>query len=126
MQQVIQEYTDLFQDPSSVPPAREIDHCITLKEGLEPINVRPYRYAHFQKGEIEKQVQKMLDFGHIRPSTGPFSSPILLIKKRMVAGDFAQTTVHLITSPSKIVSPSQQWMTSWMNYTALHILLCSI
>ncbi|RVX01248.1 putative mitochondrial protein [Vitis vinifera] len=39
------------------------------------------RYAHFQKEEIEKQVQKMLDFGHIRPSTGPFSSPILLKKK---------------------------------------------
>jgi hypothetical protein len=79
---LLQEYADVFQQPSRLPPAREVDHCITLKEGTEPINVRPYRYAHFQKTEIEKQVQEMLDSGLIRPSTSPFSSPVLLVKKK--------------------------------------------
>jgi hypothetical protein len=59
-----------------------VDHCITLKEGTEPINVRPYRYANFQKTEIEKQVQEMLDSGLICPSTSPFSLPVLLVKKK--------------------------------------------
>lgn len=79
---ILHEYKDVFKEPSCVPPVREVDHCITLKEGTEPINVRPYRYAHFQKEEIEKQVQEILNYGLIRPSTSPFSSPVLLVKKK--------------------------------------------
>ena len=118
MQRVLKEYEDVFQEPSSLPPAREVDHCITIKEGTEPINVRPYRYAHFQKAEIEKQVQEMLDSGLIRPSTSPFSSSVLLVKKKMAVGDFVQTTVHLTSPPSRIVFPFRQWMMCWKNYMA--------
>ena len=44
---LLKEYADMFQEPSRLPPTREVDRCITLKEGIEPINVRPYKYAHF-------------------------------------------------------------------------------
>jgi len=37
-------------------PRRVVDHKIPLKEGLEAINVRPYRYPHLMKTEIEKQM----------------------------------------------------------------------
>ena len=81
MQNLLEEYVELFQEPNRLPPTREIDHHITLKEWAEPINVRPYRYAYFQKAEIEKQVHEMLNSGLIRQSTSPFSSPVLLVKK---------------------------------------------
>ncbi|KAH9780314.1 hypothetical protein KPL71_008031 [Citrus sinensis] len=82
MQQLLNEFEDVFQEPSKLPPLREIDHHIPLKEGTQPINVRSYRYAYFQKAEIEKQVQAMLNVGIIQPSTSPFSSPIFLVKKK--------------------------------------------
>ena len=82
MQALLEEYSVVFAAPTSLPPAREIDHIIPLKDGTEAINVRPYRYAYFQKTEIENQVQDMLNAGLIRPSTSPFSSPVLLVKKK--------------------------------------------
>lgn len=86
IQHLLQKFRKLFTTPSELPPSIEIEHHITLKEGSDPINVRPYRYAHFQKEEIERQVQTMLDAGLIRPSSSPFSSPVLLVKKRMGHG----------------------------------------
>ena len=82
MQALLEEYSDVYAVPTSLPPAREIDHKIPLKDGTEAINVRPYRYAYFQKTEIENQVQDMLNAGLIRLSTSPFSSPVLLVKKK--------------------------------------------
>lgn len=82
MQKLLQEFSEVFHEPSSLPPIREVDHCISLKEGIEPINVRSYRYAYYQKEEIEKQVHDMLNADLIRPNTSPFSSPVLLVKKK--------------------------------------------
>lgn len=45
------------------------------------MNVRPYQYPYFQKTKIEKLVNGMLHEGIIRPSTNPFSSPVILVKK---------------------------------------------
>lgn len=57
-------------------------HRVTLQPATAPINVRPYRYPHFQKNEIEKQVSDLLSVGLIRPSSSPYSSLVLLVKKK--------------------------------------------
>jgi hypothetical protein len=50
-----------FQGTHTAPSSREVDHCIPFKEGTEPVNVRPDRYAYFQKAEIEKQVLDIIE-----------------------------------------------------------------
>ncbi|KAL0537131.1 hypothetical protein IC582_026101 [Cucumis melo] len=79
---LLKQYEDLFSTPSELPPKRGIDHCILTAPGQKPINVRPYKYGYLQKGEIENLVEEMLQAGVIKPSHGPYSSPVLLVKKK--------------------------------------------
>jgi predicted aspartyl protease len=53
MQQIVQAHDDLFQPPTDLPPQRSSDHKITLLPGVQPVNVKPYRYNPPQKDEIE-------------------------------------------------------------------------
>ncbi|WVZ24709.1 hypothetical protein V8G54_003253 [Vigna mungo] len=82
LEAVLQKHYRLFRDLHGLPPPRDKQHCIQLKEGIDPINVRPYRYPHTLKNEIEKQVADMLKAGIICPSSSPFSSPVILVKKK--------------------------------------------
>ena len=79
---IIESFGSVFQVPTTLPPPREWDHKIHFPEGTRPVNVRPYRYPYFQKAEIERQVKEMLLQGVIRQSNSPFSSPVLLVRKK--------------------------------------------
>ncbi|XP_038685792.1 uncharacterized protein LOC119985573 [Tripterygium wilfordii] len=79
---LLAQYEAVFQKPQSLPPTRSTDHSIHLLPNSTPVNVKPYCYPHFQKSEIERMVQDMLKEGIIRTSTSPFSSPVLLVKKK--------------------------------------------
>lgn len=79
--ELLVEFGELFDKPSGLPPQRSCDHKIRLLQGTDPVAVRPYRYPHLLKDEIERQCTEMLRNGVIRPSSSPFSSPGLLVKK---------------------------------------------
>lgn len=51
-----------------------------------PVAQRAYRYSAAARDEIDRQVNEMLDAGIIRPSTSPWSSPIVLVKKKLIPG----------------------------------------
>jgi len=81
IQHLLASYDLLFNQPQSLPPPRTTDHHIHLLPHSSPINVRPYHYPHYQKHEIELQVDSMLQQGLIQPNNSPFSSPVLLVRK---------------------------------------------
>ena len=72
---VIDKFEDVFDWPETLPPRRSIERHIHLKGGTDLVNVRPYRRAYHQKEE-------MLTSGIICPSTSPYSSLVLLVKKK--------------------------------------------
>jgi hypothetical protein len=80
--QLLQTFSDLFQEPTELPPSRSCDHSIPLIQGAQPVNIRPYRFSPAMKTEIEIQVQDMLSKGIIQSSQSAFSSPVLLVKKK--------------------------------------------
>jgi len=105
--QLLKEYEDIFEEPRSLPPHRSHDHRIILKEGTSPISVRPYRYPVLQKDMIEQTVEEMLEAGVVRPSQSPYSSPIVLVKKKdgtwRLYVDYRQLNKHTI--PDKFPIP---------------------
>ncbi|WVZ00992.1 hypothetical protein V8G54_027061 [Vigna mungo] len=79
---LLHTYRLIFAKPKGLPPNRSQNHCIPLMPDVNAVRVRPYKYPHSQKQQIENMVQQMLDEGIITHSTSPFSSPIILVKKK--------------------------------------------
>ncbi|XP_028184664.1 uncharacterized protein LOC114371404 [Glycine soja] len=53
---LLHTYSVVFATPINLPPRRSHDHSIPLLERSQPVKVKPYRYPHSQKEEIEKLV----------------------------------------------------------------------
>ncbi|XP_010451702.1 PREDICTED: uncharacterized protein LOC104733865 [Camelina sativa] len=82
IQKLLHRYKKVFQLPQGLPPSIEREHAITLQQGTAPIKARPYRYSFTQKNEMEKLIREMLEAEIIRQSISPYSSPVLLVKKK--------------------------------------------
>ncbi|XP_061340171.1 uncharacterized protein LOC133286737 [Gastrolobium bilobum] len=78
---VLLQYQKVFELPKALPPCRDLTHAIPLVDESQAVKVRPYRYPHHQKEEIERQVTELLKSGWIQQSHSAFSSPVLLVRK---------------------------------------------
>ncbi|XP_013669098.1 uncharacterized protein LOC106373475 [Brassica napus] len=79
-----QEYKDVFPDDSPVglPPIRGIEHQIDLVPGATLPNRPAYRTNPVETKELQKQVNELLEKGHIRESMSPCAVPVLLVPKK--------------------------------------------
>lgn len=80
--QVLEKNAQVFDEPVGLLPIRNQEHAIILKEGSNPVGVRPYRYPQSPKDEIKRMIEERLAAGIIKPSYSPYSSPVLLVKKK--------------------------------------------
>ncbi|XP_026439438.1 uncharacterized protein LOC113341994 [Papaver somniferum] len=80
--EVLQDFQNVFANPTQLPPHRSLDHFIPLIPNSSPVNQRPYKCPFFKKYVVEQLVQEMLHSGIKQPSHSPFASPILLVKKK--------------------------------------------
>lgn len=54
VQEVLEEFADVFVEPKELPPPRVYDHPIPIIPGAIPVNSKPYRYSPLHKNEIER------------------------------------------------------------------------
>jgi hypothetical protein len=70
----------------SIPPGRPpnigFEHTIELEEGGKPMITPPYHHPMRFNDEIKKSIKEFLAMGHIRPSSSPFTSSIVLVLKK--------------------------------------------
>lgn len=104
---LLAKFENAFDWQEELLPRPSIEHHIHLKKGIDPINVRPYQYAYQQKEEMEKLVDEMLAPGVIRLSTSPYSSHVLLVKKKDGSWRFYvdYRALNNVTIPDKFPIP---------------------
>lgn len=82
LQHELSSHESVFHPWQGLLPRRDYDHSMTLLLGTNSISVRPYKYAYYHKDAIEWQVHKLFIEGIICHSISPFSSLVILVKKK--------------------------------------------
>ncbi|UYV71884.1 K02A2.6-like [Cordylochernes scorpioides] len=79
LKQILAKYTDLFS--SMLDRTNLAKHQIHTEDS-KPIKHKPYRVSAKERTIIKDQIDEMLEEGIIRPSSSPWSFPVILVKKR--------------------------------------------
>ncbi|GJR74244.1 putative reverse transcriptase domain-containing protein [Tanacetum coccineum] len=80
---VVRDFPKIFLDDlSGLPPIWEIEFQINLILEAIPVAKSPYRLAPSKMKELLEQLKKLQDKGLIRPSSSPWVTPILFVKKK--------------------------------------------
>ena len=80
---ILAEFADVFpaELPNGLPLARNVDHHIDLLPGSVPPNKPTFRLSPDETQELKSQLTELIDSGKIRPSSSPYGSPVLFVKK---------------------------------------------
>ena len=79
---LIHDYADIFsQHADDYGRTNFISHTIPTGNA-QPIRQRAYRASPTIRQEIKKQCDTLLDAGVIEPSSSPWSSPVVMVKKK--------------------------------------------
>lgn len=81
------EYNHIFHlEGDKLSVTDTITHEIPTTSN-ESINTKSYRYPEALKGEVNKQIDKLLEEGIIKPSSSPWNSPVWIVPKKLDASN---------------------------------------
>jgi len=76
---LVYEYRDIFTEIPGTTDLGEHTIDVTMKEA---VRVRQYPMPYSTRQIIKDEVQNMLEYGVIEPSTSPYNSPVVLVRKK--------------------------------------------
>jgi hypothetical protein len=79
---LLTEFADLFaKDITELGRTQIVQHKI-YTEDVPPINSRPYNVPPDEQNFIKEEIERMLESGIIQPSESPWTSPVVLVRKK--------------------------------------------
>jgi hypothetical protein len=81
IQRIHHKHERVFEPiPLGKPSDKGFEHIIELEEGAKLVIIAPYKHPKKHKDEIESAIKELLSMGHIRTSSIPFTSLVVLVK----------------------------------------------
>ncbi|KAD4585752.1 hypothetical protein E3N88_23353 [Mikania micrantha] len=123
LESLLQDFSDVFEIPTGLPPVRSCDHKNLLKDENVKLNLKPYRYPTFQKDVIEQMPQEFFFIETDASAKGlgvvlmQDNHPLAFISKALSPTVIIdqQSLKHLLDK--KIVIPLQQeWLSKLLGY----------
>ncbi len=82
MDKAVEGYRDIFTSPTEVPMHCQVKHSIDLNLDVLLPNGLFYQCSVLQNDEIKRFIHELLQKGHMRPSSSPCGSLIVLVQKK--------------------------------------------
>ena len=82
IEQVANEFPDVFGDVPGLPPEREHEHRIKLEQDAKPPFRPLIRMSPSELEESRKQIKEFMEKGHVRASKSPYSAPAIFVRKK--------------------------------------------
>ncbi len=119
LSELIREYQDVFaKNSNDLGRTSKVQHEINT--GMtNPIRQPARRLPIHQRQEAKEEIEKMLKKGVIEPSSSPWASPIVLVKKKDGSTRFCVDYARLIHTPLKIPTLCRELMTPWIHCLVL-------
>jgi hypothetical protein len=80
--EIVEEYKDIFSSPNGVATHCQVTHPIDLTPGVPLPNGPVYHHSLMENDEIRHKIQELLQKGHIIPISSPCGSLIVLVKNK--------------------------------------------
>ncbi|KAJ9518388.1 hypothetical protein QJQ45_010285 [Haematococcus lacustris] len=82
LQALLDEYSDVFEPITGLPPERAVGHSIPLQPDAKPPARPSYRMSKPEHDELRRQITDLLAKGLIEPNSSPFAAPVLFVQKK--------------------------------------------
>ena len=93
---VLKKYEEVFTD---CPRPAKVEPCRIQITDRTPVRSKPYGIPHKLLDRVKKEVADMEMAGYLEPSTSPYASPIVVVRKPdssiRICGDFRKINAHI-------------------------------
>ena len=112
LRRLLYAYLDIFHTEGSALGRTDlVEHKIDVADA-KPVKQQSRRLPLHQEDEVERQINKMITDGIIRPSESPWASPIVIVKKKDGSYRFCvdYRRVNQVTKNFQEIRGSHHWI----------------